>query len=116
MPPPFLFGVLSWRSTTVCAADRAVDGTPTDSGNDRIPCDGENCRFKLNLTVAQSKAYAAGHVQVLTDLQTALGAEKENAFLGAVSTFKTINLPRQARDKHREALKKEARFPQERAL
>jgi hypothetical protein len=55
-------------------------------------------------------------VQVLTDLQTALGAEKENAFLGAVSTFKTINLPRQARDKHREALKKEARFPQERAL
>jgi hypothetical protein len=81
-----------------------------------MPCDGENCRFKLNLTVAQSKAYAAGHVQVLTDLQTALGAEKENAFLGAVSTFKTINLPRQARDKHREALKKEVRFPQERAL
>jgi hypothetical protein len=55
-----------------CFADRAVDGTPTDSGDDRVPCTGQNCRYKLNLTAAKAKAYAAGHVQVLTDLQTAL--------------------------------------------
>ena len=56
-----------------CFLDRAVDGTPTDSGNDQIPCSGANCRYKLNLSAAQSKAYAAGHVKVLTDLQTAIG-------------------------------------------
>ena len=56
-----------------CFLDRAVDGTPTDSGDDRVPCAGANCRYKLNLTAATSKAYAAGHVQVLTDLQTAIG-------------------------------------------
>eukprot|EP01047_Picozoa_sp_COSAG01_P088780 COSAG01_NODE_21056_length_920_cov_1.985384_1_plen_289_part_10 len=55
-----------------CFADRSVDGTPTDSGDDRVPCTGQNCRYKLNLTAAKAKAYAAGHVQVLTDLQTAL--------------------------------------------
>ena len=56
-----------------CFLDRAVDGTPTDSGNDQVPCSGSNCRYKLNLTAEHSKAYAAGHVQVLTDLQTAIG-------------------------------------------
>ena len=56
-----------------CFLDRAVDGTPTDSGNDQIPCSGANCRYKLNLTAAQSKAYAEGHVKVLTDLQAAIG-------------------------------------------
>ena len=50
-----------------------MDGTPTDSGDDTIPCSGANCRYKLNLTDAKSKAYAAGHVAVLTDLQKALG-------------------------------------------
>ena len=55
------------------AQDRAVDGTPTDSGDDTVPCSGANCRYKLNLTDAKSKAYAAGHVTVLTDLQKALG-------------------------------------------
>ena len=56
-----------------CFLDRAVDGTPTDSGNDQIPCAGANCRYQLNLTAAQSKAYAEGHVKVLTDLQSAIG-------------------------------------------
>jgi hypothetical protein len=96
-----------------CFADRAVDGTPTDSaraslhvphcwrvcarastgwqaptrfgliatstsppppgGDDTVPCAGSNCRYQLNLTAAQSKAYADGHVKVLTDLQAALG-------------------------------------------
>ena len=50
-----------------------MDGTPTDSGDDTIPCSGANCRYKLNLTDAKSKAYAAGHVTVLTDLQKAIG-------------------------------------------
>ena len=49
-----------------CFLDRAVDGTPTDSGDDRAPCAGADCRYKLNLTAAQSKAYAAGHVKVRT--------------------------------------------------
>ena len=43
-----------------CFVDRAVDGTPTDSGDDRVPCSGADCRFKLNLTAAQSRAYAEG--------------------------------------------------------
>jgi hypothetical protein len=55
-----------------------VDGTPTDNtdtgGDDRVPCSGANCRYQLNLTAVQSAAYAAGHVKVLTDLQTAIGA------------------------------------------
>ena len=50
-----------------------MDGTPTDSGDDTIPCSGANCRYKLNLTDAKSKAYAAGHVTVLTELQKAIG-------------------------------------------
>lgn len=53
-----------------CFCDRAVDGTPSDGGDDRIPCT-TNCKY--NLTAAQAEAYAAGHVKVLTDLQTALG-------------------------------------------
>ena len=56
-----------------CFVDRAVDGTPTDSGDDRVPCSGSNCRYKLNLSNETIQAYAAGHVQVLTDLQKALG-------------------------------------------
>ena len=56
-----------------CFLDRAVDGTPTDSGNDQVPCAGANCRYQLNLTAAKSQAYAAGHVKVLADLQAAIG-------------------------------------------
>merc|ERR1712113_574041 len=51
-----------------CFADRAVDGTPTDSGNDTIPS-GQ----KYNLTSKKAEAYFVGHIQVLTDLQKALG-------------------------------------------
>jgi len=51
-----------------CFADRAVDGTPTDSGNDNVPSG-----KKYNLTDAHALAYAQGHVQVLTELQAALG-------------------------------------------
>ena len=58
-----------------CFADRAVDGTPTDSGDDTVPCDSvHKCRHSLNLSDATAHAYFAGHVQVLTELQTALGA------------------------------------------
>ena len=40
-----------------CFADRAVDGTPTDSGDDTVPCDSaHSCRFKLNLTDAKATA------------------------------------------------------------
>ena len=57
-----------------CFADRAVDGTPTDSGDDTVPCDsGHKCRYALNLSDATAHAYFAGHVQVLTELQAALG-------------------------------------------
>ena len=60
-----------------CFCDRAVDGTPSDSGDDRVPC-GSPGGKKIkpcahNLTAAKAAAYAAGHVQVLTDLQTAIG-------------------------------------------
>eukprot|EP01043_Picozoa_sp_COSAG02_P085084 COSAG02_NODE_22795_length_740_cov_0.758190_2_plen_148_part_00 len=68
MLSPVAFAGLLERAT-----DRAVDGTPTDSGDDRVPCDGSNCRYKLNLTATQRQAYAAGHVQVLAELQAALG-------------------------------------------
>jgi hypothetical protein len=54
-----------------CFLDRAVDGCPTDSGNDNIPA--ANGRYKLNLTNETAYAYQAGHVQMLTDLQTAIG-------------------------------------------
>ena len=57
-----------------CFADRAVDGTPTDSGNDTFPCDSvHSCRYKLGLSDDTARAYFNGHVQVLTDLQAALG-------------------------------------------
>ena len=60
-----------------CFCDRAVDGTPSDSGDDMVPCGTATKKHvkpcKLNITGAKAAAYAAGHVQVLTDLQTALG-------------------------------------------
>lgn len=43
-----------------CFADRAVDGTPTDSGNDNVPCSGSNCRYKLGLSNKTIQAYAKG--------------------------------------------------------
>ena len=51
-----------------CFCDRAVDGTPTDSGDDNVPSG-----KKADLTPAKAKAYFEGHIQVLTELQTALG-------------------------------------------
>ena len=51
-----------------CFVDRAVDGTPTDSGNDTIPS-----ASKYNLSNQTAQAYFDGHVKVLTDLQTAIG-------------------------------------------
>jgi hypothetical protein len=51
-----------------CFVDRAVDGTPTDSGNDTIPSG-----RKYGLTNATTEAYFQGHIKVLTDLQTAVG-------------------------------------------
>jgi hypothetical protein len=62
-----------------CFCDRAVDGTPSDSGDDMVPCGsppGKGKKLKPcghNLTATKAAAYAAGHVQVLTDLQTAIG-------------------------------------------
>lgn len=57
-----------------CFCDRAVDGTPSDSGNDQVPCGGAGAKpCHMNISGTKAAAYAAGHVQVLTDLQTALG-------------------------------------------
>jgi hypothetical protein len=62
-----------------CFCDRAVDGTPSDSGDDTVPCGSPGGRKKnkkpcsQNMTAAKAAAYAAGHVQVLTELQAAIG-------------------------------------------
>lgn len=56
-----------------CFQDRAVDGTPSDSGDDKVPCTASDCRYQLNISASKLAAYAAGHVQVLTDLQKAIG-------------------------------------------
>ena len=57
-----------------CFCDRAVDGTPTDSGDDNIPCSSavkHGCKY--NISDETAKAYFDGHIQVLTDLQRAVG-------------------------------------------
>jgi len=51
-----------------CFCDRAVDGTPSDSGDDKVPSG-----KKYNLTDAKAQAYFDGHIKVLTDMQKALG-------------------------------------------
>eukprot|EP00035_Acanthoeca_spectabilis_P031905 m.16199 g.16199 ORF g.16199 m.16199 type:complete len:450 (+) comp5025_c0_seq1:106-1455(+) len=51
-----------------CFVDRSVDGTPTDSGNDTVPSG-----RRYNLTNATTEAYFRGHIQVLKDLQAAVG-------------------------------------------
>lgn len=59
-----------------CFLDRAVDGTPNDGRNDTAPCDGtpaNPCRYNHNLTASKLLAYEKGHIQMLADLQAAIG-------------------------------------------
>jgi hypothetical protein len=58
-----------------CFLDRCVDGTPTDAVSGPLaPCNSTSkCRYPLNLTDATARAYFAGHLQVIADLQRAIG-------------------------------------------
>jgi len=63
-----------------CFVDRAVDGCPTDrvDQNAAIPCrqggtGGAACRYKLNISDEKLSTYFDGHIQMLKDLQKAIG-------------------------------------------